>query len=331
MSIPSRQAFLNNRKNGIGGSDAAAILGISPWRTQVDVWIDKVSHVLDFPCEDNPTLRQELGTFLEDKVVDLYERETESKCRRHNKQLSQDCIIGNVDRLVCVNGKFPTSKGEVITPKILECKTTSKDWNGEVPDYYVCQCLQYIGLLPSVQTCDVAVLQYSPSLNFNIYTIERDDEAINSMFELEREFWARFVQPTLDNPDLPTPPAPQNEEDCKAVWSVRKNKATTPMMANENDLSLIREIKELDAHIESLNKEKSDLRTSLISRMVENGVNEIATLDESGKQISLLSWKQTKDRITTDWKNLVKTLNVSNEVLSKFQTQTAGSFVFRIK
>ena len=42
----NREQFLLDRKQGIGGSDVAAIMGLSPWSTPLDVYNDKISPVL---------------------------------------------------------------------------------------------------------------------------------------------------------------------------------------------------------------------------------------------------------------------------------------------
>ena len=74
----SREEWLAARKNGIGGSDAAAILHLSEWSTPFDVWLDKTGKAEDKP--DN--LNMMIGRELEETVARLWEQETGKTVRR---------------------------------------------------------------------------------------------------------------------------------------------------------------------------------------------------------------------------------------------------------
>lgn len=70
----SREEWLAYRRQGIGGSDAASVLGISPFRTGVDLYYDKLGH----PIEDSEEnwVAMEMGNLLEDLVARIFEKKT---------------------------------------------------------------------------------------------------------------------------------------------------------------------------------------------------------------------------------------------------------------
>lgn len=173
--------WLEWRRKGIGGSDAASIVGVSPWRSAVQVFIDKTETIQ----EDIDNERMRIGRDLEDYVAKRFEEETGKKVRRNNYMLQHDdfdFLIANIDR-------------EIVGEKaLLECKTTNsyakKDWENDIPIYYQMQCLHYL-LVTGYERCYIAVLIGNEA--FKYYTIERDEETIQMLLDTELSFWNDFV------------------------------------------------------------------------------------------------------------------------------------------
>src|SRR5690625_7660159 len=118
----SREEWLRERKTGIGGSDAAAVLGFSPWVSPFELYIDKTSdHVEEI---DNEAIHW--GNVLEDVVAEEFTRRTGIKVRRRNqifRHKEHDWMIANID-------------SEVVGERALhECKTKNEckddQWAGE--------------------------------------------------------------------------------------------------------------------------------------------------------------------------------------------------------
>ena len=68
----NRQEWLRERKNYLGGSDLGAIAGLNPYRTALDVYLDKTSD--DIREETNAAMRW--GNLLEDVVAKAYSEDT---------------------------------------------------------------------------------------------------------------------------------------------------------------------------------------------------------------------------------------------------------------
>lgn len=113
MNAPDRLAtFHANRLTGLGGSDVGAILGMSKYRTPVDVWAEKTGRTA--PIESSLAMR--FGSFAEQFVADEYEAQTGNAVERYTAMLRHQSapLIGHVDRLVIPEGQKKAShKGEM--------------------------------------------------------------------------------------------------------------------------------------------------------------------------------------------------------------------------
>ena len=127
----SREEWLAYRKTGIGGSEVAAIFGISPFGTARDIYYDKLNIAAYYDDEENKYQKQ-IGTLLEDTVAEMFEEVTGYrvfKIRKMYRSCEHPCMIADVDFFIQLpDGSFA----------ILECKTTSPDatakwWDGSKP------------------------------------------------------------------------------------------------------------------------------------------------------------------------------------------------------
>lgn len=174
-----RQTWLEMRRGAIGGSDAAAILGLHPYSSPYSVWADKTGRLPDKP--DNEAMR--LGRDLEEYVAARWREATGKRTHRvhamlYNRELP--FAHANIDRWVV---------GENAG---LECKTTSvlnlkRFKGGDYPDRYYAQCVHYMAVTGAARWY-LAVLVLNQGL-FH-YVIERDEEEIAALLRQERAFWA---------------------------------------------------------------------------------------------------------------------------------------------
>lgn len=186
----SRQEWLQLRTQGIGGSDAAAIAGLNPWKSPMGVYLEKVGEIRG---DDEQSEAAYWGTALEEVVAKEFTRRTGLKVRRRNailRSAEHPFMIANVDRLV-VGDQAP-----------LECKTTgarnSTDWeDGRVPEHYLVQVQHYLAVTGAPYAY-IAVL--IGGQRFLHQRIERDDEVINYLVKIERDFWENHVIPRVPPP-----------------------------------------------------------------------------------------------------------------------------------
>ena len=193
----SRSEWLAVRKQGIGGSDAAAAVGLNPYQSQLELWMIKTGRFTkDSPneSETKPDIDSKMywGQVLEPIVAQHYTKVTGRKVRKVNAILQhadsdKSWMLANIDYRV-------VGSDEV---QLLECKTAgeygAKLWKDGVPEYVQCQ-VQHQLAVTGLQAADVCVLICGQQLK--IYRIERDEELIAKLIELERLFW-QYVQSNI--------------------------------------------------------------------------------------------------------------------------------------
>lgn len=204
----SREAWLDVRKQGIGASDAAAAVGLNPYQSPLELWMIKTGRDGDMPKPDpnDESSPMYWGNILEPIVAQHYARRTGYKVRKVNAVLQhadsdKHWMLANLDYAVVSNTDV----------QILECKTAgewgAKLWRDGVPAYVQCQ-VQHQLAVTGRAAADVCVLLCGQEIR--IHRIERDDELIARLIELERQFW-HYVE--TDTP----PPADGSESSGKAL------------------------------------------------------------------------------------------------------------------
>ena len=182
--------WLQWRRHGIGGSDAAAVCGLDPWRSPMTVWLDKTGRL---PLEDgdpSPWLR--MGRRLEDPIIEEFEFLTGLRvaCRQEMCQHPEHpWMRATLDGLVCESPEALPRLG------LLEIKTASwrspVDWKAGVPDHVQLQ-VQHNLEVAQLDHAWVAVLLNGQELR--IHELDRDPIAIQQLLELEQDFWQRVQE-----------------------------------------------------------------------------------------------------------------------------------------
>lgn len=231
----NHEEWLEIRKKYIGGSDAAAVVGLNSFSSPYTVWADKLGKLP--PKEDNEAMR--LGRDLEDYVAKRFTEQTGKKVRRKNFILwnsDYPFAHANVDRLIV---------GENAG---LECKTTSvlnlKSFkNGEFPENYYVQCMHYMAVT-GYKKWYLAVLILGKE--FKVFEIERDEDEIKALMEAEREFWAcveKGEPPMIDGSEATT-------NTIKTVLAESNSDTPVNLFAYDSTLeqyiALTKQIKELE-------------------------------------------------------------------------------------
>lgn len=197
----THEEWLRYRKRGIGGSDAGAVCGVNPYRSALEVYLDKTSENV-MEKADNEAMRQ--GRELEDYVARRFMEATGKKVRRVNAMFYDEkhpFMLADVDRMV-----IGESAG-------LECKTASpyaaSQWeDGKIPPSYLAQCRHYMSVM-GTQAWYIAVLIYGTE--FKYYRIEREQQELDRLIRTEENFWNGHVLTGI------MPPPDGSESDDRAI------------------------------------------------------------------------------------------------------------------
>lgn len=307
ITTNEREAWLAERRTGIGGSDAAAVLGLSPWRTPVQVWLDKTGK--SSPEPETEAMR--IGTELEDFVARRYMAETGRTVRRFNKILRRGHLLGNVDRLVIPEGeKIASHKGEIRTDTLLECKTSSREWEDGVPVYYLTQVQHYMGLDPQLMHADVACL-FLGRKHFEVFSVERDNEVIDSMAKRLEDWWNEYVV-------TGKMPPPVCEADCRLLWS-RSNPGKTVDASDE----IVRELEAYKAAKAEQDAAKARADAAKDKVLAAMGDAEVLADPLTGKPLA--TWKSANDSSKTDWEALARSLGATDAQIAQFTEAREGT------
>ncbi|MDZ7703149.1 MAG: YqaJ viral recombinase family protein [Trueperaceae bacterium] len=188
-----RDAWLESRKAGLGGSDMAGILGLSPWSSAHEIWEEKT----DRKASDGDMLRFRLGRALEPFTIAEFERETGLEVLPFDGvtfvRRDRPWGRGNTDGLVFDDGHFVG---------LYEGKTASifnrGEWEHHVPVYYQTQA-QHYGWVLDAERAFFGVL-YLGRTDFDHHVLPRDEDDVLEMVEAGDEFW-QYVED-----DEPPPP-----------------------------------------------------------------------------------------------------------------------------
>ncbi|PAD31456.1 YqaJ viral recombinase family nuclease [Paenibacillus sp. 7523-1] len=186
----ARDEWLKIRRKGIGGSDASAVAGLNRYKSPVGVFLDKTGQIEP----DEAGEAAYWGNVLEDVVAREFTVQTGLRVQRSNKLYqhpNHKFMLGNVDRLILDKGGRGLG--------ILECKTASaykmSEWEDEqVPDEYAIQLQHYMAVL-GVDYGYFAVLIGGQKFQYKL--VERNDRIIDSLIQIEDEFWNRHVVPGI--------------------------------------------------------------------------------------------------------------------------------------
>lgn len=255
VSTISREEWLAWRRTGIGGSDAAAVIGLNPFRSRIEVYADKMGMMPE--KEDTESMR--LGRDLEDYVAQRFCEATGKKVRRNNFMWCHDehrCMIADVDR-------------EIIGENAgLECKTTQA-WGGkvimkgEIPLTYYVQCMHYMAVM-GYDRVYLAVLIFGKG--FFHFTIERDEDEIAALVASEAAFWRDFVEAGIS----PDPDGSQSAEQAvDAIWGNRAQEDELLMFDFSDDM---RELCDLAAAEKEIKRQKDAIKQRLQAALGEHMV-----------------------------------------------------------
>jgi len=310
----NNQDFAQFRAKSLGGSDIAAILGLSPYRTAVDVWLEKTGKTVN--QADSLPLR--FGTFAEDFVASEYELQTQSVLLNYPNAITHpeyDYLGGHIDRYVVQashDGDAPSNASNEVLPstielirskrklecignqkieRLLECKTANpfrqQDWGDvgtdQVPLPYLCQSLWYLAIT-QIEQIDLAVL--FGNSDFRIYQIHRDLAIENTLLEKAVHFWEQYVL-------LDIPPPAQCEADYQALF--RKEDSAKSIEAPQDLVNEIQKISQIHERIEKAEGELSQIKQHIMSTMKDAQI-----LTHSGS--TLATWKTPKASLRLDAK-----------------------------
>ena len=311
MADLSREEWLGLRRTGIGASSAAGVLGCSKWSSPFDVYAEvALGHQID----ETPEMKR--GKLMEPVVVAMFE-EREGLTTTPSlfiKSTKWDFMLGSPDRMV-VSGP-----GKHIAIAGLEAKTAhwstadqfGDEYTDEIPEFYLVQCHHYL-CLTGLSKWYCAVLFGMD--DFKVFVVEKDKDMEAYLIETLEKFWVEHIVPRIEPnifeskaimehlakryPKNIHPLREMNDEEQPDVWYLEK------AIRQHDLLGLV--VENCKAH-------------------VKNIIGDADGLDLGGG--AKITWKRSKDRVKTKWKDLAKELGATPEQIATHSTTAPGPRVF---
>lgn len=280
--MKDRDVWRQTRNLGIGGSDAGAIMGMNPWKSKYQLWLEKTGQAEPEDISGKESVYW--GTVLEAPVADRFAELTGKKIRRAGmmQNVKDPWMLANVDRLIV---------GEKAG---LECKCTNafsvKDWKEDnLPDSYYWQCQHYM-MTTGLPVWYIAVLIGGNSFDYK--AVPRHDDDIKALYEAEEEFWLKNVKegimPDIDGSELTQ----------KALEAQYPGKNSDPIELPSEAAAILQLYYDFDKQYKEAKAAAEEQKNKLCAML---GDYEIGFIGDKK-----ITWKRYDGRITVNAKKLKK-------------------------
>jgi putative phage-type endonuclease len=302
VKAPQRSPeWLALRKDGLGASDMAAVMGVSPYATPYSLYLEKRGE----GPERKVGAAANRGVLLEDAVATFYELERGVKLRKSNgvvRLKAEPRFFASLDRTIA---------GE---PKgIVEIKTSaSPRWSmWPVPPEVVIQTTWQMGIV-GADWCDVAVLL--GGLVFRIERVTFDLFLWDALQAAARNF--------LEQVEAGTPPS-LHPDDAAAYAFATPQKVEEWVAATDDIERVYEQYREACTEVHFSEQKRDALEIA-----IKEAIGEHAGIAGSNWQIS---WKQSRPSEVTNWKLVAEASGALPQVIGTYTDIRPGSRRFVVK
>lgn len=306
--MTNKQAWLEERKTYIGGSDLGSILGINNFRTELDVYFEKTSEGV---VEDTAGEAAYWGTVLEDVVAKEYAKRTGFKIEkpvgliRHSEYPFIAC---NLDYWVI------DDEGN---SHILECKTANQmkvtcwgeEGTNQIPESYLYQ-VAYYAAITGITRVDIAVL--IGGQDFRIYRYDKDEVMESKLLRVAKKFWNNHVLAGV-------PPKPRTQEDAAKLYPKANG---LEVRADDIVLTKVQVLQDLKAREKTLAEEIKELQLYIKNYMQDSEL----LVGEEGQ--CYVTWKNSAGRTSVNTKKLKEEYS---DIYQECLKESSGHRVFTLK
>lgn len=299
------------RRQGIGGSDIAAVMGINPYRSPHDVWMEKVG-VTEL-SDEAPSEAAYWGQQVEDILCDEYARR-EQVCLHQLPPPGiilhprDQWIMGSPDRFV---GDAARIGMDAKMAGLRQSYRWGPEGTDIVPEEYLLQAQWYM-LITEAERWDLAVLL---GQQFRIYRVAPHTSLQQMLVTEAGRFWFDHVLPKVP------PPVDHSAGAARMIRALYPSEQDAFRGATEEEIQLANLLRASQQALESVERSHEALRNQLCQKI--------------GLSVGLmgpgfrLSWKRTKDIEKTDWKAVAEEMHAPESVIERHTERVNGVRRFR--
>lgn len=328
-----------------GGSDTAAILGISPWVSRHKLWSMKKGI--------KPAFKEDMNRDALEDGHDYEEGIRLNFCRKMEEEGHTVELWNDTNMYRSGNPKYPFAiadcDGVVLidgSPAILECKSTKFDltdknrkvrnqylenhalmkyWKkGQVPPYYLCQVRHYMAVL-NIDTAYV-ICKYSFGVEPAIIEVRRDLDEEEKLMEAEYDF-AQLIYNNIEPSDEETDGSTVKRWQDIFYPIPSKDEIALPMevQSSAEELEYLDDkISELEKKIKEYEKRKEKVVTEITPFLAEHERGTLDALDEYGKPYKRFILKSE----TPYGRDSIDTVKLAEELSSTFGPDMIQNIIF---
>ena len=286
----SHADWLQMRKAGIGGSDCAAAVGLSRWKSPFQLWSEKTDRIAPSKAGEAAYWGSVMEPILRAEVAKRMPEAEVRECPFFLRSKEHPYMLANIDGYVRENGSF----------SCLEIKTANayaavQDWQNGLPIEYYCQVMHYMAVT-GMNSAYVAVLLGGNT--FEIQKIDRDEDMIRHIIQMEERFWYEYMlkdtppEATAKDNEVLGQLYPKSEEKAIELPTTARDILTDYEKASQ-DLALAKEAKEqAEAKLKMM---LADAEVGIIDGYKISWKNVSTTRLDSKKVKSLLTEDQLKE------------------------------------
>jgi putative phage-type endonuclease len=278
MKTTTEAEFREQRRRYVGGSDIAAILGLSPWKTNVDLWADKVRP----PSTDNANRKvKSRGKRWESVVAEMLVEElhalghTVEIVNYNVRYIDPQCehFACEIDFEIRLDGLQDTVNVELKTVHPFKAREWGDSGSDDLPTYYTAQAMWGLGITGRRQ-CIVAPLFGADEIK--TFPVVRDEETIAGMRARALRFWNEHVIANVA-------PEPVELTDLDKIFPKAGDRAA--LVADEELTGKILRLRAIDKSIKAQQAEYEAIEFE-----VKRAMRDAPEIEVRGK--SAITWKE---------------------------------------
>jgi putative phage-type endonuclease len=304
------------RARGIGGSEIAAVAGVNPWSSPLDVWLRKTGRATEQPT----TQHMARGTHLGPALAAWYEELT-GHAVTHRGAHERTRVCAEHPLVVATpDGIVHRTTRDSAPEAVLECKSphwrSANDWGepgtDQIPECYLPQVTWEMAAT-GLRRADVAALLDGELL---IYTVPYDGALFDALLGVAESFWRDYVEADV------APPVDGSKSAREWLLREHPRAVRDVIKGTEEHAAMVRELGRVTITLRDMEAHKECVRQQLMEAI---GDHEGLTC-AAGK----VSWRNNKSTMKTDWQALAMELSPPESLIQKYTTEQPGPRVFRL-
>ena len=304
-----------DRSTFIGGSDVAAILGVSPWKSPFLLYQEKVG---EYREEITPEKQRvfDRGHRWEPVVVEMLADELRGR-GHHVEVVARNArytdpehpfLAAEIDLELRIDGV--EVNGEIKTVHPFAASAWGDEYSDQIPIYYAAQVQHGLMVRPRPRTVVAALIGVD---DLRIHIVERDADLIAAIREREVEFWQRIQDRN--------PPPPETDADLRWLYRTDSGEA---MEADETLMELCQSLR-----VAKTIAKHADADIDELTQRIKLAMGHAATLLHGGKPIA--TWRNNKPSVVVDWRSAYYDLHPPAEHADEFTATKPGARPFLLK